>query len=149
MAFAGRGDVLRFGGTHTAHPRWCTMRTAENATPRGAAGNVHAQGHPRPRHTPAHWYRQRTLPPFHGLIQRFTVGDIHQVSAALEVFADEFPIVGLAKRLETIIIKTEKGFEEVRPQGPALRLVQRLRDEAHRFARKYHHKLVSMAIKTT
>ena len=28
------------------------------------------------------------------------------------------------------------------PIGNALNLVKRLRDEAHRFARKYHHKLI-------
>lgn len=69
-----------------------------------------------------------------------------QVSAALEVFHGEFPVIGLAKRLETLIIKTDDGFVEITPHGPALRLVQRLRDEAHRFARRYHHKLVSKAI---
>ena len=69
-----------------------------------------------------------------------------QVSAALEVFSNIFPVIGLAKRLETIVIKTDKGFREIRPEGPALRLIQRTRDEAHRFARVYHHKLVSKAI---
>lgn len=70
-----------------------------------------------------------------------------QVSAALKVLEGEFPVIGLAKRLETIIVKTDNGFFEIRPHGPALRLIQRIRDEAHRFARRYHHKLVSKAIK--
>lgn len=69
-----------------------------------------------------------------------------QLSAALEVLSEEFPVIGLAKRLETLIIKTENGFEEIRPKGPALMLLQRIRDEAHRFARRYHHRLVSKAL---
>lgn len=47
------------------------------------------------------------------------------------------PVIGLAKRLETII--TQDGQEINLPIGsPALNLIQRLRDEAHRFSRKYH-----------
>lgn len=69
------------------------------------------------------------------------------------VFAHELkeygiPIVGLAKRFETLVIPnkmdgTIKLSEYKLPRGAALNLVQRLRDEAHRFARVYHHKLVS------
>jgi len=72
-----------------------------------------------------------------------------QVAAALKIFANEFPIIGLAKRYETVVIKNNEGFEELRPSGPALRLLQRMRDEAHRFARRYHHKLISNALKTS
>ncbi len=57
-------------------------------------------------------------------------------------------VVGLAKRFETLVIPTKIGetlkLAEYRvPKGPALNLVTRIRDEAHRFARVYHHKLVS------
>lgn len=46
-------------------------------------------------------------------------------------------VIGLAKRLETII--TTNGQEINLPESsPALHLIQRLRDEAHRFSRKYH-----------
>lgn len=70
-----------------------------------------------------------------------------QVSIALEVMID-VPVVGLAKREETLVFKSASGFEELKlPEGPAKRLVQRIRDEAHRFARSYHHKLVSRAIR--
>jgi len=66
-----------------------------------------------------------------------------QVSAALEVILD-IPLVGLAKQFETIVIKTDDKFVEVRlPRGNAKNLVQRMRDEAHRFARRLHHKHVS------
>ena len=63
-----------------------------------------------------------------------------------KAFVDQFarygiPVVGLAKRFETLVIPTSDGFTEVRPTGKALALVTRIRDEAHRFARRYHHKL--------
>ncbi len=71
-----------------------------------------------------------------------------QLSAALEVLGNSVPVVGLAKKLETLIFMTDKGFEEfVLPESSAKKLVQRIRDEAHRFARSYHHKLVSRAIR--
>jgi excinuclease ABC subunit C len=71
-----------------------------------------------------------------------------QLSGAIEVLGDSVPVVGLAKRLETLIFKTNDGFAEyVLPDAPAKKLVQRLRNEAHRFARSYHHKLVSRAIR--
>ena len=58
-------------------------------------------------------------------------------------FGGLIPIIGLAKRLEEIIIPTDDGFKvlRLRPGNPALSLLQRLRDEAHRFARSYHFKL--------
>jgi excinuclease ABC subunit C len=70
-----------------------------------------------------------------------------QLSAALGVVGDEIAVVGLAKREETLVFKAGDTFSEFKlPEGPAKKLVQRLRDEAHRFARSYHHKLVSKAI---
>jgi excinuclease ABC subunit C len=69
-----------------------------------------------------------------------------QVAAAQEVQA-EIPIVGLAKREETLVFKLgHKFLEKKLPDGPAKQLAQRVRNEAHRFARVYHHKLVSRAI---
>ncbi len=69
------------------------------------------------------------------------------------VFYDELsqkgiPTVGLAKRFETLVVprKIENKIEFIEikvPEGPALNLVQRIRNEAHRFARRLHHKLIS------
>lgn len=54
------------------------------------------------------------------------------------------PVVGLAKRFETLIIpysskNKDKFYELTIKDGHALNLLQRLRDEAHRFARRLHH----------
>ncbi len=57
------------------------------------------------------------------------------------------PVIGLAKRYETLIVPTPAPgrpiFKPISiPRGHALNLLQRIRDEAHRFARKLHHKLI-------
>lgn len=71
-----------------------------------------------------------------------------QVNAFLDIFTDqEIPMVGIAKRKESLVIPNDGGFREVKlPEGPAKNLVQRLRDEAHRFARRYHHKLLKKSL---
>jgi len=70
-----------------------------------------------------------------------------QVNAFVKVFSNfDIPVVGIAKRYENLIIPTENGYEEIRLKGGSLKLVQRIRNEAHRFARSYHHKLVSKTL---
>jgi len=69
-----------------------------------------------------------------------------QVAAAKKAILQNkknIPVIGLAKREEKIIIPQEKGFFTLRlPRtSPALHLLQRLRDEAHRFALSYHRLL--------
>jgi excinuclease ABC subunit C len=73
-----------------------------------------------------------------------------QVSAALEIVEGlNIPLVGLAKREETIVIPklsiSDLKFTEVSllKSSPALQLIMRIRDEAHRFAVTYHKKLRS------
>lgn len=63
------------------------------------------------------------------------------------------PVIGIAKRYETLIVASSKygvnSFKEFRiPKGPAFSLITRIRDEAHRFARKYHHLLVQKALES-
>ena len=69
-----------------------------------------------------------------------------QVSAALAVLGDlglTVPVVGLAKRLEEIVFKVGSDYKvlELPRNNNGLKLLQRLRDEAHRFSRRYHHYL--------
>ncbi len=72
-----------------------------------------------------------------------------QVSAVLQVFAEQkynVPVIGLAKREETIIVPVRTpsvDFLEVKlPKStPGVNLLRRIRDEAHRFAIDYHRLL--------
>lgn len=60
------------------------------------------------------------------------------------------PVVGLAKGEEKLVVPVHdrgaRAYKEIKPVGPALRLVTRIRDEAHRFARRYHYKLVKNSL---
>lgn len=73
-------------------------------------------------------------------------GGIGQVKSFNDAFnsigVTGIPIVGIAKHPDRLII----GKEKSRLTGAALNLVSRMRDEAHRFARRYHHKLVSKSL---
>ena len=51
------------------------------------------------------------------------------------------PIIGLAKRFERIYLPEQKDPVVISKENPALHLIQRIRDEAHRFALHYHRKL--------
>lgn len=70
-------------------------------------------------------------------------GQVSKVIDALGDFSNKVPIVGLAKRYETIVVKEGKDFSEIRVDhsNEGLKLLINLRDEAHRFAQKYHHHL--------
>jgi excinuclease ABC subunit C len=68
-----------------------------------------------------------------------------QLSAAVEVMdsleLSEIPIVGLAKEREEIFQKHSPDPVLLPRNSQALYLVQRVRDEAHRFAITYHRKV--------
>lgn len=59
-----------------------------------------------------------------------------QLNTALEIIKDK-PVIGLAKREEEIYLANGEIIR-LPKSSPALHLLQRLRDEAHRFSRKYH-----------
>jgi len=68
-----------------------------------------------------------------------------QVSVALKVLNEnniKIPLVGLAKREETIVTYDLKEIH-LPKNSDALKLIMRIRDEAHRFAIAYHRKLRS------
>jgi excinuclease ABC subunit C len=51
------------------------------------------------------------------------------------------PVAGLAKRLEELYTPMDKGPFNIPRTSPALKLLQQIRDEAHRFAVSYHRQL--------
>ncbi len=63
-------------------------------------------------------------------------GGLSQIKA----FDVPFSVVGIAKNPDRLIFP---DGNKVRLQGPTLQLVSRIRDEAHRFARRLHHKLIT------
>ena len=70
-----------------------------------------------------------------------------QVSAVSSI--TELPLIGLAKRFETIVLKNADSWVEINlPQNSqALLLLERLRNEAHRFANCYRQELMKNVIK--
>jgi excinuclease ABC subunit C len=66
-----------------------------------------------------------------------------QVSATKAVvdelgLADEIPVAGLAKRFEEVFVPGQAEPVEIPRGSEALFMLQRIRDEAHRFANTFH-----------
>lgn len=74
-----------------------------------------------------------------------------QIGAALKAFVaiglEPPALIGLAKKHETIIFPDERAPLNLPLSHPGLRLLQRLRDEAHRFANTYNADLRSKKIR--
>ena len=71
-------------------------------------------------------------------------GGLGQLNAALQIIrgaGHQTPVVGLAKQFELIFVEGSSTPIELPRSGQALKLMQRIRDEAHRFAITYHRKL--------
>jgi excinuclease ABC subunit C len=74
-----------------------------------------------------------------------------QIGAALKAFANldiaHPPLIGLAKKQETILFADDRDPINLPANDPALRLLQQLRDEAHRFANTFNATLRSKRIR--
>ena len=71
-----------------------------------------------------------------------------QLSAAREAMLAQgldIPMIGLAKRIEEIVLPDEEESLLLDRHSPALHLIQRVRDESHRFAIIHHRTLRSKA----
>lgn len=71
-----------------------------------------------------------------------------QLSSAVEALNQlglygEIPVIGIAKRLEEIYFPGDQYPLHIDKKSPSLMLLQRLRDEAHRFAITHHRNLRS------
>ncbi len=68
-----------------------------------------------------------------------------QLSAAVGVLSalelEEVPVIGLAKRLEEVFFPGKSEPALLPKASPSLQLLQRIRDEAHRFAVTFHRSL--------
>ena len=63
------------------------------------------------------------------------------VKALWQLDIHDMPVIGLAKQMEEIYAPGQPLPIQLPRNSPALHLIQRLRDEAHRFANAYHQKL--------
>lgn len=70
-------------------------------------------------------------------------GQVKMAVAAMNAASVSIPVIGLAKRFEEIIIPDGDGFSVLRlpVSNKALHMLERLRDESHRFAITYHRSL--------
>ncbi len=68
-----------------------------------------------------------------------------QLSAATEILTklnlQDQPIIALAKRLDEVFVPGASDAQNIPKTSSGLRLLQHIRDEAHRFAIDYHRKL--------
>lgn len=81
-------------------------------------------------------------------------GGLPQVNCGIEVFKElgiygRVPFIGLAKKHELIIVPESPAPVELPRENPGLRLLQALRDEAHRWANGYNRQLRVSRIRTS
>lgn len=74
-----------------------------------------------------------------------------QLNACFEVLQElklPYPVIGLAKREEEIFVPGSSEAIKLNRDNKSLQLIQLIRDEAHRFALKYHRSMRSKAFLT-
>lgn len=68
-------------------------------------------------------------------------GHLHAALEVLQELKLDLPVVGIAKEFEQLFLPGQREPIALPPQSSALQLLQRVRDEAHRFAIGYHRLL--------
>ncbi|TCD47655.1 excinuclease ABC subunit UvrC [Chlorobium sp. N1] len=68
-------------------------------------------------------------------------GQLSVAKAVLDELGLKIPVIGLAKRLEEVFVPGSSLPYNIPKTSPALKLLQQLRDEAHRFAITFHRDL--------
>lgn len=68
-------------------------------------------------------------------------GQLSSAQKSLKISEKDIPIISLAKQEEEIFLPNQKNPVVLPYDSPALYLIQRMRDEAHRFTITYHRKL--------
>jgi len=76
-------------------------------------------------------------------------GQVNVAFDTLRSLGIDLPIIGLAKRLEEVFLPHKSDPYNLPRTSPGLKLLQQLRDEAHRFAITYHRDLRSKHLKET
>ena len=75
-------------------------------------------------------------------------GQVSSALAAFEKLAIPIPpLIGIAKKEEIVVFADDREDLNLPARHPALRLLQRLRDEAHRFANQFNADLRSKKIR--
>ena len=145
---ASIAEVVRRRFTHGVSGRIADLET-EFTAPGSAAPSEPATTAPATT-APATTERPKGIDPETGRVRRFAYppqllvvdGGAPQVNAAAAVLADlgiaDVTVCGLAKRLEEVWVPGEDDPVIFPRTSEALYLLQRLRDEAHRFAITYH-----------
>lgn len=68
-------------------------------------------------------------------------GQLNAALDELKALGRTIPTMGLAKRFEHVMVPDQPDPIVLLPTSPVLHLIQRIRDEAHRFAISYHRRL--------
>ena len=76
-------------------------------------------------------------------------GQLHAAAAVIEEKGLDIPIISLAKRDEEICLTTSSEPLRLSKADYTLRLLQRVRDESHRFAITFHRNLRGKSLKTS
>ena len=76
-------------------------------------------------------------------------GQLHSANRAVQELGLNIPIVSLAKRDEELCTTTSNEPIRLKKRDYTLRLLQRVRDESHRFAITYHRQLRGKSLKSS